>query len=61
MSLMTEHRIRHLPVVANGKLAGIKVLGDGEPGKALTVVAHKFSKEAKKKIEAAQGQAVVAT
>lgn len=51
----------HRAGLVKRKLAGIKVLGDGEPGKALTVVAHKFSKEAKKKIEAAQGQAVVAT
>jgi signal-transduction protein with cAMP-binding, CBS, and nucleotidyltransferase domain len=28
MSLMTEHRIRHLPVVANGKLAGMVSIGD---------------------------------
>jgi CBS domain-containing protein len=25
---MTEHRIRHLPVVANGKLAGMISIGD---------------------------------
>jgi CBS domain-containing protein len=25
---MTEHRIRHLPVVANGKLAGMVSIGD---------------------------------
>ena len=28
MALMTEHRIRHLPVVANGKLAGMVSIGD---------------------------------
>ena len=28
MQLMTEHRIRHLPVVANGKLAGMISIGD---------------------------------
>lgn len=28
MSLMTEHRIRHLPVVANGRLAGMISIGD---------------------------------
>ncbi len=28
MSLMTEHRIRHLPVLANGKLAGMISIGD---------------------------------
>jgi large subunit ribosomal protein L15 len=33
----------------------VKVLGDGEIQKALTVVAHKFSKAAREKIEAAGG------
>jgi len=28
MALMTEHRIRHLPVVADGRLAGIISIGD---------------------------------
>ena len=28
MQLMTEHRIRHLPVVSNGKLAGMISIGD---------------------------------
>lgn len=27
-ALMTEHRIRHLPVVSNGKLAGMISIGD---------------------------------
>jgi len=34
---------------------GIKVLGDGELTKALTVKAHKFSKSARERIEAAGG------
>ena len=34
---------------------GIKILGDGELSKALTVKAHKFSKSAQAKIEAAGG------
>ncbi|MCK4536620.1 MAG: 50S ribosomal protein L15 [Desulfuromonadales bacterium] len=34
---------------------GIKVLGDGELTKALTVKAHKFSKSAQSRIEAAGG------
>ncbi len=38
---------------------GIKVLGDGEITKALTVKAHKFSKSAIEKIEAAGGKAEV--
>ncbi len=33
----------------------VKVLGDGEIGKALKVTAHKFSKSARAKIEAAGG------
>lgn len=28
MGLMTEHRIRHLPVIANGTLAGMISIGD---------------------------------
>ncbi|MCF6155980.1 MAG: 50S ribosomal protein L15 [Candidatus Brocadia sp.] len=40
-------------------LDGIKVLGDGEIKTSLTVVAHKFSKVAMEKIEAAGGKAKV--
>lgn len=35
---------------------GVKILGDGEITKALTVKAHKFSKSAIEKIEAAGGK-----
>ena len=28
MSLMTHHRVRHLPVIANGKLVGMVSIGD---------------------------------
>jgi large subunit ribosomal protein L15 len=38
---------------------GIKVLGDGDLDKALTVKAHKFSQTAIAKIEAAGGKAEV--
>jgi large subunit ribosomal protein L15 len=38
---------------------GIKVLGDGDLDKALTVKAHKFSKSAQQKIEAAGGKVEV--
>lgn len=38
---------------------GVKVLGDGELEKKLTVQAHKFSKSAVEKIEAAGGKAEV--
>src|ERR1051325_1714125 len=37
--------------LANGKGAGIKILGNGELTKKLTVSAHAFSASAKKKIE----------
>jgi large subunit ribosomal protein L15 len=33
----------------------IKILGDGEIGKAVTVAAHKFTRSARQKIEAAGG------
>ena len=35
---------------------GVKVLGDGDLSKALTVKAHKFSKAAQQKIESARGK-----
>lgn len=38
---------------------GVKVLGDGELTKSLTVKAHKFSKSAQEKIEKAGGKAEV--
>ena len=41
------------------QLSGIKVLGNGELTKKLTVRAHKFSSIAKEKIEAAGGKAEV--
>ena len=41
--------------LVKGRHARVKVLGDGELGKALTVVADKFSKSAREKIEAAGG------
>ncbi|MDR3313111.1 MAG: 50S ribosomal protein L15 [Oscillospiraceae bacterium] len=40
-------------------LAGVKILGEGELSKALTVKATKFSETAKSKIEAAGGTAEV--
>lgn len=43
--------------LANGKGAGIKILGDGELTKKLTVSAHAFSASAKAKIEKAGGTA----
>ncbi|GFN36912.1 50S ribosomal protein L15 [Tepidimicrobium xylanilyticum] len=47
-------------VVKRGKaIDGVKVLGDGEINKKLTVKAHKFSKTAAEKIEAAGGKVEV--
>ena len=41
--------------LANGRAAGIKILGDGELTKKLTVSAHAFSVSARSKIEAKGG------
>jgi large subunit ribosomal protein L15 len=41
--------------LANGKSSGIKILGDGEITRKLTVTAHAFSASAKAKIEAKGG------
>lgn len=41
------------------ELDGIKILGNGEINKKLTVKVHKFSKAAKEKIEAVGGKAEV--
>lgn len=38
---------------------GLKILGDGKLEKPLKVHAHRFSKQAKEKIAASGGQAVV--
>ena len=37
------------------KIGGVKILGNGEITKAITVKAHAFSASAKEKIEAAGG------
>lgn len=39
--------------------AGLKILGDGKLQKPLKIQAHRFSKQARRKIEAAGGEAVV--
>lgn len=47
-------------LVKRGKIVdGVKVLGDGDVEKKLTVKAHKFSKTAAEKIEAAGGKVEV--
>ena len=40
-------------------LDGVKILGDGEVSKPVTIKAHSFSESAKKKIVAAGGKAEV--
>ena len=45
--------------LARGRYDGVKILGDGELTKRLTVRAHKFSKSAQAKITAAGGTAEV--
>ncbi|MFN7139384.1 MAG: 50S ribosomal protein L15 [Limisphaerales bacterium] len=47
--------------LANGPYDGIKILGNGEITKKLTVSAHAFSASAKQKIEAAGGTCEVLT
>jgi large subunit ribosomal protein L15 len=50
---VTPDLLADLGLVRKGK--PVKVLGDGEIGKALKVSAHRFSKSARTKIEAAGG------
>ena len=45
--------------LVSGKWDVLKILGDGDLSKALTVSAHRFSKSAVEKIEKAGGKAVV--
>ncbi len=45
--------------LAKGRFDVLKVLGDGELSKKLTIAAHRFSKSAEAKIEKAGGQMVV--
>jgi large subunit ribosomal protein L15 len=44
--------------LANGRFDGVKILGDGEITKKLTVKVSAFSASAKEKIEAAGGSCV---
>lgn len=47
--------------LANGRAHGVKILGDGELSKKLTVTAHAFSASAKAKIEAKGGTCELVT
>jgi large subunit ribosomal protein L15 len=53
-----EQALRDARLV-QGKVDGIKILGEGELTRALTVSAHGFSQSARAKIEAAGGKVVV--
>jgi len=55
---ITPELLKKEGIVKNLK-DGIKILGDGELTKSLTVKAHKFSKSAQQKIESAGGRAEV--
>ena len=44
--------------IVKKQLDGVKILGDGELAKRLTVKAHRFSKSASEKIQAKGGQAI---
>lgn len=57
-TVVTPEMLKELKMVKQVK-DGIKILGDGELEKSLTVQAHKFSKTAIEKIEAAGGKAEV--
>ena len=56
---VTPELLADLGIVKQVENGGIKILGNGEIKKALTVKAQKFSKTAAEKIEAAGGKAEV--
>lgn len=57
-STVDEAALREARLV-QGRGGKIKILGDGELTKKLTIIAHKFSESAKEAIEKAGGKAVV--
>jgi len=56
--VITPEKLREVGLVTK-ELAGIKILGDGELTKKVTVQAHRFSSKAVTKIEKAGGTAEV--
>jgi large subunit ribosomal protein L15 len=56
--VVTPERLKEVGLVKKIN-HGVKVLGDGELVKRLTVKAHRFSEAARQKIEAAGGQVEV--
>jgi large subunit ribosomal protein L15 len=59
-ALVDEAALRNVGL-ANGRAAGVKILGDGELTKKLTVSAHAFSASARAKIEAKGGSCKLIT
>lgn len=55
-SVVDANAIVEKGIVSKIEKYGVKVLGNGKLGKALTVKANKFSETAKKKIQDAQGK-----
>jgi large subunit ribosomal protein L15 len=55
IAALREHRL------VQGRVDAVKILGDGDLTKKLTVTAHRFSKGAIAKIEKAGGKAVILT
>lgn len=56
-TVVTPKLLKNAGIIRKMK-AGVKILGDGELEKRLTVKAHRFSKSAMDKIEKAGGEAV---
>lgn len=63
LSQLEEQEINPQGLLERGVIrnlqSGLKVLGDGTLKKPIKIQAHRFSKQARQKIEAAGGQAVV--
>jgi large subunit ribosomal protein L15 len=57
-STVDEAALREARLVQGGGEVLIKILGEGQLSKKLTVHAHKFSQQAQEKIQAAGGQVV---
>ena len=57
-AVVTPELLKEMGILKK-QLSGVKVLGDGELTKKITVKAHKFSKSAISKIEAQGGKAEV--
>ncbi len=56
---VTPEKLVEAGVIDSIAKSGVKILGSGEIDKSLTVKAHAFTRSAKKKIEAADGNAEV--